>query len=190
MNSKALELAGVTADTPDPVDGRIERDPETKAPTGTLHGVRLRTGGQASCPSPRPPSASTGLRRALALFNGYGITAVHEADAGRRRGGAGARADPRRRIARRSARPADGARAWPPSADAARGPEQVDDLVKLRQEFTSARVKPIAAKIFADGVIEPKDRGDAGPLPRQARRGAASRSVTTPALERPSSRAW
>jgi predicted amidohydrolase YtcJ len=36
-NSKALEIAGITKDTPDPSDGRIERDPETGEPTGTLH---------------------------------------------------------------------------------------------------------------------------------------------------------
>jgi predicted amidohydrolase YtcJ len=36
-NSKALEVAGITAGTPDPADGRIERDPTTGEPTGTLH---------------------------------------------------------------------------------------------------------------------------------------------------------
>jgi predicted amidohydrolase YtcJ len=36
-NSRALEVAGITADTPDPVDGRIERDPKTGEPTGMLH---------------------------------------------------------------------------------------------------------------------------------------------------------
>ena len=35
-NSRALELAGITADTPDPKDGRIERDAEGN-PTGSLH---------------------------------------------------------------------------------------------------------------------------------------------------------
>ena len=37
VNSRALELAGVTSDTPDPWDGRIERDAMTGEPTGTLH---------------------------------------------------------------------------------------------------------------------------------------------------------
>src|SRR5206468_1084102 len=37
VNSKALEVAGITADTPDPSDGRIERDPGTGEPTGMLH---------------------------------------------------------------------------------------------------------------------------------------------------------
>src|SRR5437588_7482017 len=36
VNSKALEMANVTAATPDPADGRIERDPDG-SPTGTLH---------------------------------------------------------------------------------------------------------------------------------------------------------
>ncbi len=35
VNTKALELAGVTASTPDPSDGRIERDPDGTA-SGTL----------------------------------------------------------------------------------------------------------------------------------------------------------
>lgn len=36
VNSRALELAGITAETPDPRDGRIERD-ATGEPSGTLH---------------------------------------------------------------------------------------------------------------------------------------------------------
>ena len=36
VNSKALEIAGITADTPDPADGRIERNADG-SPQGTLH---------------------------------------------------------------------------------------------------------------------------------------------------------
>ncbi len=36
-NSRALELAGITKDTPSPPYGAIEKDPETGEPTGTLH---------------------------------------------------------------------------------------------------------------------------------------------------------
>jgi len=35
-NAKALELAGITGDTPDPEGGKIYRDPDTGAPTGIL----------------------------------------------------------------------------------------------------------------------------------------------------------
>src|SRR2546422_6740137 len=36
VNSAALKIAGITRDTPDPVDGRIERDAQGE-PSGTLH---------------------------------------------------------------------------------------------------------------------------------------------------------
>ena len=36
VNSRALELAGITRDTPDPADGRIERDADG-TPSGVLH---------------------------------------------------------------------------------------------------------------------------------------------------------
>ena len=36
VNSKTLEEANITKDTPDPAGGRIERDPETLEPSGTL----------------------------------------------------------------------------------------------------------------------------------------------------------
>jgi predicted amidohydrolase YtcJ len=37
VNSMALERAGITRDTPDPADGRIERDPASGEPSGALH---------------------------------------------------------------------------------------------------------------------------------------------------------
>jgi hypothetical protein len=40
------------------------------------------------------------------------------------------------------------------ATDPGRGPEQVDELARWRDELTSARVRPVAAKIYADGVIE------------------------------------
>ncbi len=36
VNSRALEMAGITAETPDPEGGVIERDPESGQPSGTL----------------------------------------------------------------------------------------------------------------------------------------------------------
>jgi predicted amidohydrolase YtcJ len=36
VNSRVLELAGITKDTPDPIGGTIVRDPETGDPTGVL----------------------------------------------------------------------------------------------------------------------------------------------------------
>jgi predicted amidohydrolase YtcJ len=41
VNSKALELAGITRDTPDPEGGVIEKDPPTGEPTGVLRDVPI-----------------------------------------------------------------------------------------------------------------------------------------------------
>src|SRR5207245_4052879 len=40
-NSKALEISGITTETPDPLPGEIVKDPKTGAPTGLI-----RSGGQ------------------------------------------------------------------------------------------------------------------------------------------------
>jgi predicted amidohydrolase YtcJ len=149
-NSKALELAGITAATPDPLNGRIERD-ATGAPTGTLREAAQRLV-DALIPEPTLEEHVDGLRRALALLNGYGITAVYEANVGSGpKGGrmklAAYREAERRGILTARVRASLG-------TDPARGPEQVDDMVALRQEYASPQVHPVAAKIFADGVIE------------------------------------
>ena len=60
VNTKALELAGITRDTPDPADGRIARDPDG-TPLGTLHEgaqalvTRLVPPATAGGPAARPP---------------------------------------------------------------------------------------------------------------------------------------
>jgi hypothetical protein len=41
LNSKGLELANITKGAPDPVGGRIERDPKTGEPTGVVHEAAL-----------------------------------------------------------------------------------------------------------------------------------------------------
>jgi len=52
VNSKALELAGITRDTPDPEGGRIMRD-ESGEPTGWLKEKAWSklTGGNTNAPS-------------------------------------------------------------------------------------------------------------------------------------------
>ena len=58
------------------------------------------------------------------------------------------------------------------STDPERGPEQVAGLVKLRDEFSSPRLMPTAAKIFADGVIEARTAAMLEPyLDRPGQRG-------------------
>lgn len=79
-NSLALELAGITEDTPDPRNGVIERDPDG-TPSGTL-----REAAQALVERVTPPVTHAqrldGARRALAHMHGFGITSFVDASVG------------------------------------------------------------------------------------------------------------
>lgn len=79
-NSLALELAGITASTPDPEDGRIERDAQG-APTGTLHegAVSLVDGVR---PSVSADAAYEGLLAAQSVLLSLGITSWQDAMVG------------------------------------------------------------------------------------------------------------
>lgn len=153
-NSKALEMAGITAATRDPKNGRIERD-AAGAPSGTLREDAVDLVAHL-IPQPTPAGRLAGLKRALDLLNRNGVTAVQEASAGGGAEGGGARPtlETYRAAEREGALSVRVVAAL--TADPARGLEQVDEMASLRREFASPRVHPVAAKIFADGVIEPR----------------------------------
>ena len=77
LNTRALELAGIRADTADPVDGVIERDPATGEPTGLL----LEMGGYLD--GVVPPLTREELYEGVRLFNvqclSMGITSLQDA---------------------------------------------------------------------------------------------------------------
>jgi predicted amidohydrolase YtcJ len=74
VNTRALELGGVTASTPDPQGGRIERLPD-----GTPSGV-LRAAAKLLCrrllPEPTPAECVQALDAASAAYLAHGITSV------------------------------------------------------------------------------------------------------------------
>lgn len=144
VSTKALAIAGVDSSTRDPENGRIERDDKGE-PVGTLRESATSLVGR-HVPRPSPALRLEGLRRAIARLNRAGVTAVQEADASR------ALVETYRDAERSQALTVRATVAL--ATDPSRGPEQVDDLARLRTEFASARVRPVAAKIFADGVIE------------------------------------
>src|SRR5205085_12512650 len=80
VNSRALEIAGINKSTADPVNGRIERDPKTGEPTGTL---RESASSLVSkfLPAYTAKDNVEGLRRGLKMANGFGITSFQEAAA-------------------------------------------------------------------------------------------------------------
>lgn len=166
-NSKALALAGITRDTRDPANGRIERDPRTGEPTGTLReaAVGLVT---ARMPAYTREARIGAVRRALAEANRFGITAITDADAGEEH------------VLAYSAVEEDGGLTARVTLalhvdDQAPIAPQVAALTALRQQHErGGRLLLGQAKLYADGVLESRtaallapylDRpGDAGPL--------------------------
>ncbi|MGQ0814787.1 MAG: amidohydrolase [Gemmatimonadota bacterium] len=76
-NSKALELAGVTRDTPTPEGGTIVRDPRTGEPTGVLKDEAMGLI-WAVVPEPSPGERRDALRRAQAHALARGVTMVSD----------------------------------------------------------------------------------------------------------------
>lgn len=76
VNSVALEMAGITADSPpDPEGGRIDRDPVTNEPTGMLRSSAIGLVG-GLVPETSVDDQLIALRKAMLEANRHGITAV------------------------------------------------------------------------------------------------------------------
>jgi predicted amidohydrolase YtcJ len=77
VNTKALEMAGVTRETADPAGGKIERDASGK-PTGVLVDAAMELVNKV-VPLPTPAEARATLDVALAQLSKVGLTSVHDA---------------------------------------------------------------------------------------------------------------
>ena len=152
VNSRALQLAGITRDTTDPVDGRIERD-ERGMPTGMLQEGAVRFV-EALLPEVSASEFDAAFDRAQALLHSLGVTGWQDALVGV---GLGApdnfevylRAAESGRLTAR----VRGALWW----DREQGAEQIDRFVRRRQAGRAAgdgRFDPGSVKIMQDGIIE------------------------------------
>ena len=72
-NTKALEIAGVDAHTPDPDGGRIGRDPVSGEPTGIMEGTARHILNRI-VPDPTPEESLAALRRASERWVAAGFT--------------------------------------------------------------------------------------------------------------------
>jgi predicted amidohydrolase YtcJ len=144
-NSKALEVAGITADTPDPWDGYLVRDPDG-APTGCLQEGAAYDVWRTVLPRPDTAGWIECLKVAQRELHALGITAWQDAwveedllRAYRQMDDAG---DLTMRVV---------ASLW---WDRHRGIEQVDDLRTMREWGTGGLVNASTIKIMLDGCPE------------------------------------
>ncbi len=142
-NRTALAVAGVTADTPDPSDGRIERE-EDGSPQGTLHEGAMRLVA-ASAPDPTDDEIDRALAEGARLLTMFGITAWQDAWVTPRWHAAYLRARDRG-VIRQTVR---GALWW----DRLRGLEQLDELEAMRAD-AGGGYEPRSVKLMLDGVCE------------------------------------
>lgn len=145
VNSRALELAGVTAGTPDPVDGRIDRDADGN-PIGALQEGAMDLVDRL-IPETTADELVAALRLGQAEMHSLGITNWQDAIVS-----PGVEEIAYTELAGRgelSGRVV-GALWW----ERARGADQIDELVERRARTAAGRYRPTSVKIMQDGVLE------------------------------------
>ena len=149
VNSRALAIAGVDRETPDPPDGRIERDADGH-PTGTLH-----EGATALVSRHLPRTSGEDYYAALmagqAYLHSLGVTSWQDAIVGAYSG----MDDPASTYTKAAANgdlvsQVVGALWW----ERRLGVEQVADLVGRRDAMTGGPFRATTVKIMQDGVAE------------------------------------
>jgi predicted amidohydrolase YtcJ len=149
VSSRALELVGIDARTPDPPDGRIERNADG-SPQGTLHEGAATLVGRC-VPPITPEERLSGLLRAQEHLHARGITAWQDAIVGDYLGSGDplpvylAAASAGKLTAR-----VQGALWW----DRGRGAEQLPEILGRREQGQAGRFRANTVKIMQDGVAE------------------------------------
>jgi predicted amidohydrolase YtcJ len=145
-NSKALALAGVTRDTPDPPNGIIVRDPRTGEPTGTLKEAASQLVRKV-IPVPSREETLAAFRQGIAHVNSLGVVGLHTLG-----GDAGILEllDEIRRAGGLSLRMYVAYWAAPPEMT----PAMFDDAEQARRKYNDEWLSTNLVKFVLDGVIE------------------------------------
>jgi predicted amidohydrolase YtcJ len=148
-NSRALAIGGVGASTPDPVDGRIERDARGE-PSGTLQEGAMDLV-QRAVPRPGLEEQVTGLLEGQRYLHALGITGWQEAIVGDYAGIPDC-FDAYLEMERRGLLTARviGALWWQRGT----GIEQLEALVRRRDRAGQGRFRATSVKIMQDGICE------------------------------------
>jgi len=151
-NSKALEAAGITADTPDPLNGRIDRDPATGEPVGSFQESAMYLVSKLAPPPPEK-QRNDAMRYSLDYLHSLGITAMQEASI------SVDPEDPLQALATYRAFADNGGMdmhtvlslRW----DSRKGLEQIHDIIAAREKYHGGLIDAGTVKMFLDGVVEP-----------------------------------
>jgi hypothetical protein len=149
VNSAALRLAGIDRETPDPADGRIERDADG-TPSGTLHEGAMALVNRL-LPEEPLERLTDALRLGQRYLHSFGITAWQDAIVGSY-GDAG---DPGPAYLRAAADGTLTARVvgaiwW----DRTQGLEQIPSILERRDRYRAGRFAATSVKVMQDGVAE------------------------------------
>ena len=143
-NSAALALAGVTAATADPPDGRIEREPDG-SPQGTLHEGATNLV-ERLLPPVTQEQWEEALRRAQAYLHAFGITSITDAWVTPEHVPAYRALAERGELTLRTS-----LSLW---WDRAGGLEQLAWFEHARRETAVGRLRTTSVKLMLDGVLE------------------------------------
>jgi predicted amidohydrolase YtcJ len=169
VNTRGLEVAGITSTTVDPADGRIERAADGR-PVGALQ--------ESACdivsrrfPPPTKDQLLEALRIGQRVLHELGITNWQEANVAPDEEdivfpALAERGELTGRVV--------GALGW----DERRGLEQVPELIERRDRTTAPRYAPTSVKFFADGVIESRTAAMLDPYLDAAGRPTSERGVS------------
>jgi len=152
VNSAALKAAGITAETPDPENGRIDRDPVSGEPVGSLQESAMYLV-SSLVPPPPEKQRNDGLRYALDYLHSLGITAMQEASIS---------PDPEDPLQALATYRAFADRdeldmhtvlslRW----DNRKGLDQIPGFIAAREKYDGGLIRASTVKIFLDGVVEP-----------------------------------
>lgn len=147
VNSKTLELAGITRSTPDPEGGVIERDPATGEPTGTLREAAADLIAEIF-PAYTVEELKKGLEAYQSMALAFGITTAHDASVD----------VPGNEVLAYRALQAEGRLRMRFRAsvfvDPAKAPAHIQPLLEERNRNSGPLFQTNSAKIFLDGVVE------------------------------------
>ena len=145
VNTKALEIAGITADTPDPPNGIIDRESGSMEPLGSLqeHATHLV---EEHIPPPDLETRTAGLQYAVRMLNEYGITSIQDSRTYRSYLEGYRALDDRGELTLRVV----ASNHW----DTSRGLEQLEQIRQDRKHYSGGNLRATSVKIWLDGVME------------------------------------